>query len=156
MSLDAIGAEGKNGEVFIADERVNVEESLLKIADELTDMKIPKADGSTKWTPRHISYILTNVRYKGDSLHQKSYTTEFPFKSKVNRGELDMYYMENANPPIVSEELFDKVNELLKRKSEVFHGGRGKERTTHPLSQKIYCGECGNTYRKKSSQNMKF
>ena len=127
--------------------------SLLKIADELTDMKIPKADGSTKWTPRHISYILTNVRYKGDSLHQKSYTTEFPFKSKVNRGERDMYYMKDANPPIVSEELFDKVNELLKRKAAIYHNGIGKEKTAHPLSQKIYCGECGNTYRKKSSSN---
>ncbi len=129
--------------------------SFLKIANELTDMKIPKADGSTKWTPKHINYILTNVRYKGDSLHQKSYTTEFPFKSKINRGELDMYYMKNANPPIVSEELFDKVNELLKRKSAIYHGHgeKDKERTAYPLSKKIYCAECGNTYRKKASQN---
>lgn len=29
LSLDAIGAEGKNGEVFIANERVNVEEEIV-------------------------------------------------------------------------------------------------------------------------------
>lgn len=29
LSLDAMGAEGKNGEVFIADERVNVEEEIV-------------------------------------------------------------------------------------------------------------------------------
>ena len=46
-----------------------------------------------------------------------------------------------------------KVNELLKRKSAIYHGGRHKERTAYPLSKKIYCAECGNTYRKKASQN---
>lgn len=29
LSLDAMGAEGKNGEVFIADERVNVEDEVV-------------------------------------------------------------------------------------------------------------------------------
>lgn len=53
----------------------------------------------------------------------------------------------------MSEELFDKVNELLKRKLAIYHGGRHKERTAYPLSKKIYCAECGNTYRKKASQN---
>lgn len=127
--------------------------SMLKIAEELTLMQIPKADGSTEWRANHIRYILTNVRYKGDSLHQKSYTTEFPFKSKQNRGELDMYYMKNANPAIVSEELFDKVNALLEMQSKRFNGGSGKEPTSYPLSLKMYCAECGCTYRRKSSQN---
>lgn len=92
--------------------------SLQKIANELTEMGIKKANGDTKWHSNHIKYILTNVRYKGDALLQKSYTTEFPFKSVLNRGELDMYYVKNTNPAIVSAELFDTVAGLFKIQSE--------------------------------------
>lgn len=87
--------------------------SLQKIANELTEMGIKKANGDTKWHSNHIKYILTNIRYKGDALLQKSYTTEFPFKSVLNRGELDMYYVKNTNPAIVSAELFDTVAGLF-------------------------------------------
>ena len=126
--------------------------SLIKIAKELTDMQIQKADGSSKWVPNHIKYILRNIRYKGDALHQKFYTTEFPFKYKINRGELDMYYMKNANPPIVSEGLFDKVNALLAEKSVRFNSTHGKITEDCPLRLKIYCAECGSAYRLKSSK----
>lgn len=92
--------------------------SLQKIANELTEMGIKKANGDTKWHSNHIKYILTNIRYKGDALLQKSYTTEFPFKSVLNRGELDMYYVKNTNPAIVSAELFDTVAGLFEIQSE--------------------------------------
>lgn len=126
---------------------------LTKIADELTEMQIPKADGKVNWSINHIRYILTNVRYKGDALYQKTYNTEFPFKSKKNNGELDMYYVRNANPPIVSEELFDKVNVLLKKQAVIYTGKGSKARTEYPLSQKIYCAECGGIYRRRVPQN---
>lgn len=127
--------------------------SLMKIAEELTIMQIPKADGGTNWTASHVKYILTNVRYKGDALYQKSYNTEFPFKNKRNKGELDMYYVKGANPPIVSEELFDKVNELLRKQAVRYTGKCNKKKTEYPLSRRIYCAECGSVYRRKPSQS---
>lgn len=127
--------------------------SLTKIAEELTIMKIPTAGGKTKWTGSNIKYILTNVRYKGDALYQKKYNTEFPFRSRINKGELDMYYLKNANPPIVSAELFDKVNALLKKQALVYHGKECNEKTEYLLSKKVYCAECGSIYKRKTSQN---
>ena len=126
--------------------------SLMRIAEELTNMQIKKSDGSSKWISSHIKYILSNVRYKGDSLHQKFYATEFPFKNKRNKGELDMYYMKNANPPIVSEELFDKVNALLEEKAVRYNVGHERIAEDCPLRLKIYCAECGSTYRLKPSK----
>ena len=125
--------------------------SLQKIANELTEMGIKKANGDTKWHSNHIKYILTNVRYKGDALLQKSYTTEFPFKSVLNRGELDMYYVKNTNPAIVSAELFDTVAGLFKIQSERFGKGGCVVNHDTPLRGKMFCAECGKVYRLKEN-----
>lgn len=127
--------------------------SMRKIAEELTEMEIPKADNTTDWCTNHIRYILTNVRYKGDALYQKSYTTDFPFKTRLNRGELDMYYTRDASPPIISEELFDKVNALIKNQSERYYGDGTTKTIIYPLSVKIYCANCNSTYRRKKSSS---
>ena len=76
--------------------------SLRKIADELKKAGVIKNDGTANWVENRIKYIITNERYKGDALLQKSYTEEFPFKSRRNFGERDMYYVKNNNVPIVS------------------------------------------------------
>ncbi len=123
---------------------------MRKIALELTEMGIKKPNGDTKWLPNRIKYILTNVRYKGDALYQKSYTTEFPFKSVLNRGEVDMYYVKNANPPIVSAELFDTVAELFKIQSERFGKGGAVVKHDRPLRSMIFCAECGKVYKLKN------
>ena len=44
------------------------------------------------WTEVGIRYILTNEKYIGDSLCQKSYTCGFPFVRKKNCGEQMQYY----------------------------------------------------------------
>ena len=50
-----------------------------EIAKMLTELKIPNKNGKEKWSPSAISYIISNVRYKGDALLQKSYTDGFPY-----------------------------------------------------------------------------
>ena len=122
--------------------------SLAQIAKQLTEAGIQKADGSTKWNAKRVGYILRNERYKGDALLQKSYTEDFPFKSRINYGERDMYYVKNHNAAIVSAEEFDKANERLNRQREhYYHGGK---RTEHILSKMVYCEECKTMFRRKS------
>ena len=122
--------------------------SLLKISNELKEMEIEKRDKTHNWNPNQIKYILTNPRYKGDALLQKTFTTEFPYKSMRNSGEVDMYYIRNDNPPIVSAELFDTANELLKQQANRYHNNN-TERKEYPLSKMIFCSECGTVYRRK-------
>jgi len=123
--------------------------SLNKIADELNEMEI-KSNTGALWNSNHIKYIITNERYKGDALLQKTYSQGFPFKNVRNRGELDKYYIKNANPAIVSRELFDIVNELLKEQGRRYNGGSGQTPVEYELTNMIYCGECGMRYRRKA------
>lgn len=125
--------------------------SLRKIADELKKAGVIKNDGTANWVENRIKYIITNERYKGDALLQKSYTEEFPFKSRRNCGERDMYYVKNNNVPIVSAEIFDKANELLKAQSKRYRPSAAPKEYT--FAKTIYCGECGTMFRKKSGEN---
>lgn len=47
------------------------------IATHLTRLKVPTPAGKEKWTTSTIKSILTNEKYKGDALLQKSYTVDF-------------------------------------------------------------------------------
>ena len=123
--------------------------STVKIANELVNEEIPNKLGEIHWTAQSVSYILHNVRYKGDALLQKSYKDGFPYKQYVNHGELEQYYIHNANELIVSEELFDTAQTLLKKNREKYY--KGTEENTNVFAKKIYCGKCGCLYRKKGN-----
>ena len=125
--------------------------SLRKIATQLTQAKVVKNDGTYLWNENIISYIIKNVRYKGDALLQKSYTDEFPFKKRMNYGERDMYYVKNSNPAIVSEEVFDKANKLLNEQKNRYNPEYNPKE--YMLSKKVFCTECGTMYRRKASKN---
>ncbi len=111
------------------------------IAAHLTQQKIPTPRGKEKWTTSTIRSILTNEKYKGDALLQKSYTVDFLTKrKKKNEGEVPQYYVENSHPAIISPEVFDMVQyEFEKRKGQVQSG-------TSLFSSKIVCGGCGSFY----------
>lgn len=94
-----------------------------------------------KWSYVAVRYILMNEKYTGNSLWHKTCTTAFPYKTVVNNGYEEKYYVENTHEAIIPQEQFDKVQQLiLSRTFEV-------KKCHCPLSQKIYCGECGTMFR---------
>ena len=111
------------------------------IATHLTRLKVPTPAGKEKWTTSTIKSILTNEKYKGDALLQKSYTVDFlTKKKKKNEGEVPQYYVENSHEAIISPEVFDMVQyEFEKRKGRVQSGA-------NCFSSKIVCGDCGRFY----------
>ena len=111
------------------------------IARHLTKLKIPTPGGKEKWTTSTIKSILTNEKYKGDALLQKSYTVDFlTKKKKKNEGEVPQYYVENSHEAIISPEIFDMVQyEFEKRKGQVQSGA-------NCFASKIVCGDCGSFY----------
>ena len=121
--------------------------STVKIADELMNENIINKLGKVHWTPSGISYILRNVRYKGDALLQKSFKADFPYKKHINTGELDKYYIRNANEPIVSEELFDTANRLIEKNKEKHCKKSDGEKSI--FSKMIYCENCKSSFRRK-------
>jgi len=115
------------------------------IAKRLEGMGILSPAGKQRWQPGTVESILTNEKYKGDALLQKTFCVDFLTKKmKRNEGELPQYYVEQSHPAIVSSEVFDEVQHELKRRREARYVGR-----SGCFSSKIICGECGSYYGRK-------
>ncbi len=104
---------------------------------------IPSPAGKATWQPTTILSILTNEKYKGDALLQKTFCTDFLTKKmKVNEGEVPQYYVEGSHPAIMTAEMFDMIQEELTRRKR-----RGRQHNaTSCFSGMIFCGCCGGMY----------
>ncbi len=119
------------------------------IATELRRKHIPSPGGNETWCHQEITKILANEKYIGDSLCQKGYTMDsFPFVRKVNYGERDRYYTEGSHPAIISKEVFDKAQELCRRRAQ----RKTHAPETYPLALKMFCGECGSPFTRRATQ----
>lgn len=113
------------------------------IAVKLTADGIKSPGGKDKWNAGAVRSTLTNEKYKGDALLQKSYTVDFlTKKKKVNEGEIPQYYVEGNHEAIVSPEVYDLVQQEL----ELRRNSQGRCSCVHLFSGKIKCGQCGEWY----------
>lgn len=121
--------------------------SMGSIAAKLNNRQIERASGK-RWSISSVSYILTNERYIGDSLWQKTYSTEtMPIKHRRNKGNLTQYYAEKTHPAIIEKEAFSSVQMLIQQRRDHFSQTQSKH--PYPLRRKIVCGHCGTTYKRK-------
>lgn len=117
--------------------------SLGHIARQLEAEGIPTPGGKTKWQPRVLESILTNEKYKGSALLQKTYTVNFLTKTmKVNEGEVPQYYVERSHPAIIALSEWEAVQVEVARRKNL---GRRHDCFT-PFSGKVICGDCGGVY----------
>ena len=65
------------------------------------------------WTQKRLKYLLTHVAYKGD-YYSHATVCLVPGQQVRNDGHRDRIYIEEHHKPIVSHELFNKVQELVK------------------------------------------
>ena len=97
-----------------------------------------------KWTESSIHQILTNEKYAGNMILQKTFRPDFRTKiDKPNRGEVKKYYVENSHEAIIDQETFDRVQAEMALRAAKY--GKGERRTFHPhlFSGYIRCGHCG-------------
>lgn len=125
-------------------------QSANEIAVRLQKQNVPQANGKCNWGPRAVTYILTNEKYIGDSLCQKTCSANtFPFRRRYNRGESDRFYVEGTQEAIISKDTFEKVQALMRRK-------RTRETVTvktYLFTKRIYCGKCGSVFVRKTGKN---
>ncbi len=118
-------------------------ESINDIAAKLTSRGIPTPAGKTKWSVSTVRSILSNEKYKGEALLQKTYTVDYLTKEvRKNTGEVPFIRVRNSHEPIIDPEVFDRVQELLNIRCKA----RGKVYSDHPFAGKIICGDCGQYY----------
>ena len=110
--------------------------------DEIEAAKARKK--TARWSPSTIESILTNEKYKGDAILQKTYCTDYIKKTfVVNDGsEIPKYYAQNSHPAIVSAEVFDLTQMELEWRRSLKGSYSGKS----CFASRIVCGDCGAFY----------
>ena len=126
--------------------------SMDKIAAGLMADGILTGAGKEKWHTSTINKILRNEKYMGDALLQKTYTTDFLTKKRIkNNGTVPQYYVEGDHEAIIPKDLFMQVQAELVRRRVVHVSPTGKKRSfscNHCFAQMVFCGDCGELYRR--------
>lgn len=125
------------------------------IANELRKLGKLNKKGICKWSDSGVRGIIKNEKYKGDLLLGKTYTVDPISKRRLeNRGEEDMFYIEDHHEPIVSKEVWDKAQEICKSRykvnANIVEGCRIKYRRKYAFSSMCQCGFCGGNYTRRS------
>ena len=124
FSYPPYGYTNVDGEMVIVPEQAEIVKQIFAdclagksthiIAKELNERGIPSRKGG-KWTGGTINGILTNEKYIGAALYQKTYTDE-NFKRKRNYGEEEQYYCEDHHEPIIDKDTFEKAKEAIRQR----------------------------------------
>lgn len=94
------------------------------------------------WHTSTIRHILSNEKYIGNVLVQKTFSRDFLSKRQTNNGEVKKWLVKNCHEPIITEEQFERVQLLLSTKTD-----RIKHETSqYPLSSLIICKRCNRHY----------
>ena len=113
--------------------------------------------GTDEWSISVIKGILTNEKYCGDVLLQKTFCADVISKKIVkNVGQMAQYYMPDHHEAIVSRETHQAVQTEMARRgalrspSKQAVTGRSCYTSKYALSDRLFCGECGTLYRRRT------
>ena len=126
------------------------------IKAKLEEKGILSPSGTPTWRYSTIQSILTNEKYAGDAIINKTYIEDcISKKVKVNNGERQKFYVENNHPAIIDRATFARVQEELARRNgklKVKQVGtkteQGKYSSKFALTELLVCGECKTPYRR--------
>ena len=159
ISYPPYGYDNVDGEMLIVPEQAEIVKEIFAsclagngtytIAKRLNDRGIPTKKGG-KWHGSTINGILTNEKYTGDAIFQKTYT-DSSFRRHTNYGEQDMFLCAGHHEAIVSHEDFDKVREILDQRAMEKGNGSNTSRyqKRYAFSGRIKCGNCGSSFKRR-------
>lgn len=124
--------------------------SFLQIKRGLEADGILNGAGNKKWEVSNIRQILTNEKYIGDALLQKTYTVSVLEKKRVkNDGQVPKYYVEGSHEAIIDRDVFLWVQAEIDRRANIIKGGKKRVYSSkYALSSVIICGHCGDIFRR--------
>ena len=159
--------KGKDGELAIVPEEAETVRLIFRMYLEGTSIAgikrhlekegILTVTGRKIWNEGTISKMLSNEKYMGDALLQKSYTADFLTKTrKKNNGEMRQYYITDNHEGIVAKEIYyavqrEKQRRAERRKPAVTRRTKEKKKgysSKYIPSNLLVCGECGQPYRR--------
>lgn len=92
------------------------------------------------WCPTTICLMLDNMLYIGHLPQLRTSSVSYKNHKKYKKDQSDWVITYNNHEPIISQELWDKVQA---RRKSVARGRKTKIGFTHPLSGFLICADCG-------------
>ena len=168
VRFDMLGyRKGDDGQPYIVQEEAEIVRALFnrfldgatmgQLKDFLESKNILTRQGKAEWSASVIRKMLSNEKYVGDVLYQKTYCVDcISKKVKVNRGEVTRYLISNNHAPIIDRDTFNLVQAELSRrnsknkKMDSAITEQGKYSGKFALSELLICGSCGSYYRRRA------
>lgn len=100
-----------------------------------------KPDGAGLWTAVTIREMLNKIIYIGHMPQLRWTSLSYKNHKRFRKDEKDWSVVYNTHEPIISQELWDKVQE---RQKSIATGKKTKIGFTHSLSGFLVCADCGN------------
>ena len=119
-----------------------------KIAWNLNDRGIRTKKNKSKWVQTSIVRMLKNPIYTGRVTNKKSEVTDFITGTRKELPEEEWIVVERPEMRIISDELFNRAQELLEQRSNEFKLNNKREKTEYVFSTLIYCKHCGYSFRR--------
>ena len=121
---------------------------------------IKTVTGKKVWSAYVIQQTLKNEMYKGDMVLQKTFIEDY-LKGirKKNVGQRTRYYVKGSHPAIISQEIFDKVQEDMLNRARLLRTADGNQISSgnrysskYLLSNLLVCGDCSGGFRCKTER----
>ena len=112
--------------------------------------KIYLFDGKGEIGQMEIWRSITNEKYIGDALLQKTCTVNTLEKKRVaNNGQVPKYYVEDSHEAIIDKDVFLRVQAEIARRANILTDGKKRIYSSrYALSSIVVCGHCGDIFRR--------
>lgn len=94
-----------------------------------------------EWIAVNVIRILKNELYTGVMVQGKIQKINYKVKKYREIDEAEWIRVEGTHEPIISKEVFDIIQEVMKRDTRV----APNQDKVYPLSGYVFCGDCGQT-----------
>ena len=155
-----------NGEMIVVPEEAKIVKEVFEmclsgksthaISKILNERCVPTKRGR-RWTDATVNSILSNEKYTGDALFQKTFTDD-SFKRRRNHGECEQYLCSEHHEAIVSKDIFEKAEAVIRQRASekgISLYDTSKYMNRYAFSGKLICGECGKTFKRRSQRTTK-
>ncbi len=129
-------------------------ESYRQIAEEITAMGGRPLRTNHPFSPETIRNMVSNETYVGDKLLQKKPPVDYLTKKPDKYLPYRSFYLKDDHEGLIDRETWEKVQTILtKCKEDLSRGVHRKGKNCHCLYGKLFCGECGAPYVRRTLQS---
>lgn len=119
-------------------------ESYRQIAKGLEELGAQSLHSKKGFGVETLRYMVSNETYVGDKRLQKKAPLDYLTKKPNPNQKVESNYLWDDHEAIIDRETWDKAQEILEKRKELAKVGIHKtNREHHFLYGKVFCGECG-------------